>query len=257
MKSLTLLSLLLIACQGNPPSKPAKELDAKDARSVLEHAAYTTRTQKAYETHFKARLTTTGAPLDYEGQCVWVNPGVLFVHYTASGGDEKMIVRAGDKETWVWSALAGWVTKDEIGMPGAGRGIQNPDEILGVLGRAGDYAKLAKPGVVALTLTGEDIEKIMKEQANQGAFDWKNSSAGLELAVDGGTRLQKFTCDATLKPAPGAGGAQPSTVKYTAEVTVVGYDGARDLKFFDEKKREIPLTKDMKSAIDSVLKEKP
>ena len=257
MKSLTLLTVALMACQGTPPAKPSKDLDAKDPRSLLEYAAYNTRTQKSYETRFKARLTTTGAPLDYEGQCVWVYPGVLFVHYTASGGDEKMIVRAGEKETWVWSALAGWVTKDEIGMPGAGRGIQNPDEILAVLSRAGEYAKLSKPGVVDLALTGGDIEKIMKEQANQGAFDWQSSSAKLELATDAGNRLQKFTCDATLKPAPGAGGQQPSTVRYTAEVTLVGYDGPKDLKFYDEKKREIPLTKDMTSKIESVLKEKP
>jgi len=66
MKSIAILSLALIACQGGPcpPTKPSKDLDAKDARSLLEYAAYNTRTQKCYETHFKARLTTTGAPLD-------------------------------------------------------------------------------------------------------------------------------------------------------------------------------------------------
>jgi len=168
-----------------------------------------------------------------------------------------MIVRAADKETWVWSALAGWVTKDEIGMPGAGRGIQNPDEVLAVLVRASEFAKLVKPGTVELSLKGEDIEKIMKEQANKGAFVWADSSAKLDVAADGENRLQKFTCDATLKPAPGAGGQQPASVKYTAEVSLVGYNGARDLKFFDEKKREIPLTKEMQSKIESVLKEKP
>src|SRR6185503_7281022 len=136
MKSFSLYTLMLLACQGNPSAKPAKELDPKDGRSVLEHAAFNTRTQQSYETKFKAQLTASGAPLDYEGRCVWVRPGVLFVHYTASGGDEKMIIRAGDKETWVWSDLAAqWVSKDEIGMPGAGRGIQNPDEVLAVLGR--------------------------------------------------------------------------------------------------------------------------
>jgi hypothetical protein len=253
MKSLALLSLALIACQGHPV-KPAKDLDAKDPRSLLEHAAYNTRTQTSYETRFKARLTTSGAPLDYEGQCVWLFPGVLYVHYTASGGDEKMIVRAGEKETWVWSSLAGWVTRDEIGMPGAGRGIQNPDEILGVLARATEFAKLSKPGVVDLTLTGDDIEKIMREQANKGAFDWKSSSARLELATDADIRLQKFTCDATLKSTDPA---VKTPIRYTAEVSLVGYNGAKDLKFYDEKKREIPLTKDMTSKIESVLKEKP
>jgi len=253
MKSITLLSLLLMAPQGGPPAKPGKDLDPKDARSVLEHAAYNTRTQKSYETRFKARLTTTGAPLDYEGQCVWVYPGVLFVHYTASGGDEKMIVRAGDKETWVWSALAGWVTKDEIGMPGAGRGIQNPDEVLAVLAHNSGSAKLTKPGNVELAFSGGDIERIMKEQASKGAFIWAESSASLELIADSETRLQKFTCDATLKS------SDPNVktpIRYTAEVSLAGYNGARDLKFLDEKKREIPLTNDMKAKIDSVLKEK-
>jgi hypothetical protein len=254
MKSLTFLSLLLIACQGNPPAKPAKALDPQDPKSTLEHAAYNTRTQKSYETRFKARLTTSGAPLDYEGQCVWVNPGVLFVHYTASGGDEKMIVRAGDKETWVWSALAGWVTKDEIGMPGAGRGIQNPDEVLAVLAQNSGTARLVKPGLVELAFSGADIERIMREQASKGAFVWAESNAKLELAADAENRLQKFTCDATLKS------SDPNVktpIRYTAEVTLVGYNGARDLKFLDEKKREIPLTKEMQSRIESVLKEKP
>ena len=61
MKCLTLSALLLLACQADPPARPLKELDPKDPRSVLEHAAYKTRSQKSYETRFKARLTTSGA----------------------------------------------------------------------------------------------------------------------------------------------------------------------------------------------------
>lgn len=256
MKSLTLFSLLLMACQGNPPAKPPKALDPKDAASVLEHAAYNTRTQGSYETKFKARLTTSGAPLDYDGRCVWVNPGVLYVHYTASGGDEKMIVRAGDKDVWVWNSLVGWVTADEAGMPGAGRGIQNPDEVLTLLAANSGYAKLAKPGTVELALSGEDIEKIMKGQANKNAFNWKNSKANLGLTVDAESRLQTFTCDATLDAIGAGPNGGNATVKYTGEVTLVGYNGARELKFHDEKKREIPLLPEMKSKIESVLKEK-
>jgi outer membrane lipoprotein-sorting protein len=253
MKSLTLATLLLMACQGNPPPKPVKPLDPQDARSVLEHAAFNTRNQKSYETRFKARLTTTGAPLDYDGRCVWVHPGVLYVHYTASGGDEKMIVRAGDRDVWVYNSLVGWVTADEAGMGGAGRGIQNPDDVLAVLARNSGTAKLAKPGLVELEFKGEDIERIMKEQASKGAFDWKESNAKLDLATDSDHRLQKFTCDATLKSTdPNVKGA----IRYTAEVSLVGYDGARDLKFLDEKKRQIPLLPEMTSKIDSILKEK-
>lgn len=254
MKSLTLFTVLLMACQGEPPVKPSKELDAKDPRSVLEYAAFNTRSQKSYETKFKAQLTTSGAPLNYEGRCVWANPGVLFVHYTASGGDEKMIVRTSSKDAWIFHPLANlWATSDEMGMPGAGRGIQNPDEVLSVVARHTGTAKLVSPGVVELTFAGEDIEKVMKEQASKDAFDWKESTAKLELSVDAENRLQKFTCDATLKStAPGV----KEKVRYTAEVSLVGYNGARELKFLDDKKREIPLTKEMKAKIDSVLKEK-
>jgi len=254
MKSLTLFTALLLACQGEPPARPSKALDAKDPRSLVEHAAYNTRTQKSFETKFKARLTTSGAPLDYDGQCVWVYPGVLYVHYTASGGDEKMIVRAGQKDVWVWNTLVGWVTADEAGMPGAGRGIQNPDEILAVVARHAAAAKLVAPGVVELNFTGDDIENIMKEQAQKGAFVWKDSKARLELTVDAEARLQKFTCAATLKPA--AAGAA-GLVEYTAEFNLVGYNGAKELKFLDEKKKEIPLLPEMKQKIGSVLKENP
>jgi hypothetical protein len=254
MKSLTLAGLVLLACQADGPAKPSKALDPKDPRSVLDHAVYNTRTQKCYETAFKARLTTTGAPLDYEGKCVWVYPGVLYVHYTASGGDEKMIVRAGPQDAWVYHNLVGdWITSDEIGMPGAARGIQNPDEVLAVVGRHTGTARLTQPGTVELSFSGEDIERIMKEQASKDAFDWKESRATLVLTVDADNRLQKFTCDATLKSNnPDVKGA----IHYSAEVSLVAYGGARELKFLDEKKREIPLRKEMKAKIESVLKEK-
>ena len=77
----------------------------------------------ALSSKFKARLTPPqGDALDYNGQCVWVSPGVLYIHYTASGGDEKNIVRVGN-QVWVYHPLVGWVTSDEAGMPGAGRGV--------------------------------------------------------------------------------------------------------------------------------------
>jgi hypothetical protein len=289
MKSLTLFSLMLLACQGEPPAKPgkapdpekapakpvkaqepakpakaaesidapvkpAKPLDPADPLSVLDHASYNTRTQKSYETKFKAQLTTSGAPLNYDGSCVWVNPGVIFVHYTASGGDEKMIVRTSLKDAWLFHPLAGvWATADQMGMPGAARGIQNPDEVLAVVARHPGTAKLVKPGVVELTFGGADIEAVMKEQTSKDAFDWKESSATLTLTIDAENRLQSFTCGATLKST--AAGVKEK-IHYTAEVTVVAFNGARSLQFLDEKKRVIPLSSDMKAGIESVLKEK-
>jgi outer membrane lipoprotein-sorting protein len=254
MKSFALLAVLLAACPAaGPQAKPARDLDPKDPKSVAEHAAYNTRSQKSYETKFKAVLTPPqGDSLKYDGQCLWVSPGVLYIHYTASGGDEKNIVRVGS-QVWVYHSLVGWVTADEAGMPGAGRGIQNPDEVLGVVARHSGAAKLRQPGLVDMTFSGEDIEKIMREQSQQGAFEWKESSAAVELQADGDHRLKKFVCQATLKPSDAkVGGA----VKYSAEVEAVGYNGATELKFLDEKKQEIKLSGDIRKAIDTHLKEK-
>src|SRR6185369_3785206 len=102
-----------------------------------------------------------------------------------------------------------------------------------VLAHNSGTAKLAKPGQVDLAFSGVDIERIMKEQASKGAFVWAESNAQMELTADAENRLQKFTCDATLKTTDPA---IKTPVRYTAEVTLVGYNGARELKFYDEKK---------------------
>jgi hypothetical protein len=246
-----LILSLLAACQGGPAVKP---LDPQDPKSVVEHAARNTRSQKSYETKFKARLAWPKSdPLDYDGRVVWVSPGVLYTHYTVTGGDDKKIIRAGPDKVWVHNPLVGWTTADEAGMAGAGRGIQNPDEVLAVLARSPGTSKLLRPGVVELTFSGEDIEMIMKEQAQQGAFDWKESKAVVELHADAESRLRKFSCAATLKPSdPKVAGL----VSYASEVEVVGYNQAVELKFTDDKKREIPLKPKMKEAIETVLKER-
>jgi hypothetical protein len=140
-----------------------------------------------------------------------------------------------------------------MGMPGAGRGIQNPDEVLAVVSRHPGTARLVKPGVVELTFGGADIEAVMKEQTSKDAFDWKESSAKLTLTADAENRLQSFTCEATLKS---TSAGVKEMIRYWAEVSVAGFNAARDLKFLDEKKRAIPLSPDMKASIESVLKEK-
>lgn len=248
-KLISLAAMLLAACQSDV-KKPERPLDPKDPKSVAEYAAYNTRSHGSYETRFKARIAPPkGDPLDYQGQSVWVKPGVLYIHYTASGGDEKKIVRAGDK-VWVYHVLIeDWVTAEEINTPGAGRGIQNPDDVLGVLSQHLGGAKFAAPHVVGLSFSGEDIEKVMKEQAQKGAFDWKKSDATLSIEVDGETRLKKFSCRASLTSTdPNVSGQ----VGYTAEVEVLAYDGAREMVFHDEQKKPIPLRDDIKKAIEDL-----
>src|SRR5262245_2090399 len=107
--------LLAVALQANPPVKPAKDLDPQDPQSIAAHAIFNTRIQKCYETDYTARMVTDIGTIDFKGQSVWVSPGVLYLHYTATGNDEQKIVRVGDKDVWVHSWKLGWATDVELG----------------------------------------------------------------------------------------------------------------------------------------------
>lgn len=247
--------LLLVACQAAPaqaPKAPEKPLDPQDPRSVVEHAAHATRSQKSYEAEWTARLLVPGSnPLDYKGEAVYVSPGVLYSHYTASGGDEKHIVRAADR-AWVWASVIGdWVTAQEMGMPGAGKGLQNPDEALALMAKAKGEARIVEPGVVEVALAGADLASLMKEQAQEGSFEWAKSRATVRLAVDEQSRLKTLTVKASLTSAdPKVKGV----VDYGADVAVKSYNGKTELVFLDEKKKPIGLTPKMEEAIRGVLK---
>jgi hypothetical protein len=244
VRSLVILAIGLASVQGEPPAKP---LDPKDARSVVEHALYNTRSQKSYETAFWARLEAPLGAYDYKGRSVWVSPDILYLEFSGSGKNEQKIVRAGEKSVWVYHSPSGqWPRAEELGDAGAGRGIQNPDEVLGLLAKHTATAKFLKSGAIELAFTGNDLVKIMKGHA--GAINPKTSSAKVELVVDRETRIEKFACDATLVLLAG------DKNRYTSEITLVGYNGATGLVFTDEKKRPIPLPAPIKEGIDAVLK---
>jgi len=181
--------------------------------------------------------------IDYKGRNVWVAPGVLYVHFTATGNDEQKIVRAGEKDVWVYNSLGGWGTDAEVGKEGAGRGIQNPDEVLSVLSKHTDTGVTqVKPGRLSVAFNGRALARLMKGQI-QGAINPANSSAVVNLDVDDTIRIRKLTCDATVN----------GINRYTSEVTVVSYNDATELKFTDDRNRLLPLLPEMKDRIESVL----
>jgi hypothetical protein len=247
MKWMSSFAILSMALQGNPPVKPVAQFDPRDPKSIVDHAIFNTRTQKCYETAYTAQLTTPAGVIDYKGRSVWVAPGILYLHFTATGKDEQKIVRAGEKDVWVHHSLAGWGTDAEAGKVGYGRGIQNPDEILSMLANNTDTAKLLKPGLVAVTFNGQAIARIMRNLV-PGGINPNASTAVVRLEVDETVRIRKLTCTAAVALV-GNGGIN----RYTSEVTVVAYNDANELKFSDEKSRPIPLLPEMKDRIDSVL----
>jgi hypothetical protein len=274
MKTVTVLTAVLAACA----------LPAQDPRAQAEAAIRKTLEQKSYRTRFKARLEAPGSdPLLYEGGGLWISPAVLYLHFTGSGGANKNAVRAGTRaeyacpphafkpspgkcptcgkelvkiETpniWVHHPIAGWVTADELGDSGVARGMQNPDEVLRVLVNHLSGAKARPGGGVSLAFGGADIERIMREQAQRGAFDWSKSDAAAEFQIDSEGRLKSFSVRATLTSTdPNVRGR----VNYVAEIEVVEYNGSLEMKFLDEARKEIPLEEAIRKTIEETLKEK-
>jgi hypothetical protein len=238
---LMLAAVLAVAI--DPPVKPVAEFDPRDPKSIVDHAIFNTRTQKCYETIYTARLATTAGAIDYKGRSVWVAPGVLYLHFTATGKDEQKIIRAGEKDVWVYHSLGGWGSDAELGKVGYARGIQNPDEVLGVLAKHTETGvKQLKPGTLAVSFNGQAIARILQGQF-QGGINPATSSAAVHLEVDDSIRIRKLTFDATVN----------GTNRYTSEVTVVAYNDATELKFTDEKNQPLQLLPEMKDRIDSVL----
>ncbi len=251
-----------------------------DPKEAARGTIQKTRAQKCYSTSFKTRLTPpAGDSMEYEGKALWVSPGVLYVHYTGSGGRDRKVIRAGSKveyachvfkdkpgkcpkcerdlkrvETpniWIHSKF-GWQTADEFGDTDAARGIQNPDEVLKALLDHLDSATFVDKSSIKLTFTGEDIAKVMQEQGRQDGVDWKRSKAEILMNVDGEGRLGKITLSAsTVSTDPAARG----TGKFDATVEVVKYGAETRMRFVDaETKREIKLSDEIQKAIEQALK---
>jgi hypothetical protein len=209
-----------------------------DPRKSLQQSIEKVRAKSCYTVKFKAVMHAPNSdPLVIEGTSVWVKPNVLWVHYKASGGDEKRIVRVGDK-AWVYHELIeDWVTAEEMGNSGAGRGVQCPDDVMSVIHKhaqkvvAGGNEKVGgrNTTVYETSLTGPEIVNVMKEQPLQANFIWKESKVSGRFRVDPADGLiYKFSSTAVLK----SGDENlKGNVEYTSDVEVLSYDKDRSLSF--------------------------
>ena len=237
-KIAALIAGALLACQDPAP--------ARDAGETLRQAASLTRSQKGYEAEFKTRMQAVGDPLKTQGKVVWTSPGLLAIHATASGGDDKKIVRTGDT-VWVYHALQGsWFDAVELGLDSAARGIQNPDEVLDLVSRNPGEARFASSGDLQVTLTGQNLANVVRN----GGFAWNRSTATATLSLDKEGRIQSVRFDATL--VNGANG----NVQYEGEVAFSFPKELSEPAFVDEKNRPILLSAEMKKAIEA-LKARP
>ena len=222
----------------------AQEPAAKDAAARTKAAVEKTRAQKSYSVSFEAVIRAPDSdPMKIKGETVWIAPGVLFTQYTASGGEEVRLMRVGEK-VWLYHMLAGeWLSADEIGKPGAGRGVQNPDEVLAAVVKASDQAVLGgKDGVgeiLEMKLDGTALQKVMRQQGAAGSMDWAKSAGTVRLvagSADGLMYKMQVNADvASTDPA-----LKGKTVGYSADVILKAYNRDFALEFteFDPKTKK-------------------
>lgn len=208
-----------------------------DAVAKAKAAVEKTRSQKSYRVTFDAVVRVPDSdPMKINGETVWVAPGVLFTQYTASGGETVRLLRLGEK-VWLYHMLAEeWLSAEESGKPGAGRGMQNPDEVLSTVMKAADKAvaagKEALGDILELKLDGSALQKVMKQQAAEGTLDWQNSEGTVRL-VSGSKDGLMYRLVVSAEVASTEAHLKGKKVGYSAEVTLKAYNKDFGLEFTD------------------------
>jgi hypothetical protein len=221
-------------------------LGAQEPKELLEEAIRRTRAQESYDVRAKANAKFPNGAFDYAVTGAWMAPGILAVHAVATGNKEEHVVRVGD-QTWVHRSITGWVTAAEAGEDGAGRGVQNPDDLLAALASRTDRATRGPDGSLELSFTGKDIEAILKDLSAGGDFDFQKSRLSIRLVLDGESRLKRATLSADLSHAQG-----PMT--YAATVDVTGTSTRREVALTDANGKPIPLNEPIRKAIEELRK---
>jgi hypothetical protein len=236
MRILALAAVLGCAKKEAPPAPmPVPEPVRQDASARARAAVDKTRTQKSYSVSFTAMIQAPDSDkVTIKGESVWIAPGVLFTQYLGAGGDEVRLVRAGE-EVWLWHVMVeDWVTAEEAGKAGAGRGVQNPDEVLQAILKVADQAVTSgkAPGgdVLEMKLDGPALQKVMKQQAMDGKLDFANSSGTLKLVLDPSDGLMhgmQVNADvASTEPH-----LKGKKIGYSADVTLKSYNKDFGLEF--------------------------
>ncbi len=223
--------LLIIACAATVCAQDLVRADGAKVRAAVEK----TRSQKSYSVSFEAVVRVPDSdPMKISGETVWVAPGVLLTQYTASGGETVRLLRVAEK-VWLYHMLAEeWLSADESGKPGAGRGVQNPDEVLAAIVKAADQAVVAGKEtageILEMKLDGAVLQKVMRQQATSGSFDW-TKSAGTVRLVTGPADGLMYKMQVSAEVASTDPALKGKLIGYTADVKLKTYNRDFALEF--------------------------
>jgi hypothetical protein len=178
-------------------------------------------------------------PLDIQVAALSVGD-LLFIEYRASGGNVKLIVRKGPTVLeWHWLAQE-WVDARELADGSAGRGLQNPIEVLDFLlanaDAATDGAAAGGRRVLKLALNGERIRPLLKEQVEEREVRWGDSTSEATIELAPATNLPtRITSSASLA------WKKDQSIKYRGEVVVESYGQDTEFRFFERDRKNNPI----------------
>ena len=223
--------ILLAGCATRVEPAPRAAGEARRALDAL-------RACRSLRTRFESTIAPArGDALTIRGETVSLAGGVAFVRYRSSGGDVKRIVRVGSR-AWVYHAVAEeWVAAEELGMSGAGRGVQSLDGVIAVLLRHADTAVRAEKDVLSIPFAGADLEVVTREHASPGAFVWAGCSAEARLHLDAAGAIRRVRVGADFLS------ADRTSLRYESEVHIESADADWSLKF------DVPLAPHVREAV--------
>ncbi len=191
-----------------------------DAPAKVATAIDKTRAPRSTTAKFRGEVVPPGgAKFEVKGDLVRVAPGILFLSYTGSGGDEIRALRVG-KSAWAWDARSeGWGTAEEVGKPNVGRGLQDPDEFLGVLRGLAHCATSARgdPTRYDAILGAKELEAMLEGLAPAEQFDLKNSKGSFAVVLGPEGRIRRVELSGHLAAHPDLKDPRASTFQGSIE----------------------------------------
>jgi hypothetical protein len=199
-----------------------------DAAARTKATVEKTRSQRSYSVKFLATISVPDStPMELDGETLWVTGGVLFTQYKAPGGEVVQLMRLGEK-VWIYDELIpDWIPAEQVGKPGAGRGIQNPDEVLQTILKATDQAvaagKDAGGDIFEIKLEGPQLQKVLRQQAADGTMDLAASAGTVKLVVNPADGLM-YRLEVSAQVASTDPNLKGKKVGYSANVSLKSYN---------------------------------
>jgi hypothetical protein len=219
----------------------------KDPAELVKETIALVKKQKNYKVEFETKLEIPRSdPFETKGTIIKESPDILYIHYTGTGGIDKKIVRKGKLIRILHPVFEVWVDPITFGDPYAGKGIQNPDEILNFINKAVKKEKVKfdkKERKFLIKLSGKAVADFLEDQGiGKESIKWEGAKIKIYVFVDKQSLVSKCYLMASM---PGKGEMKGRIIKYKGKIEVKGYNQEFKKPFSlpEKTKKEIGITR--------------